>query len=91
MAETYAIIEESGGQRKVAQGDEILVDLYNGGEAKAGDTITIDKVLVAGTPGGDAAIGNVDVGGLVQTGGGVQHPGAADGQARHGAAPPGSA
>ena len=67
MAETYAIIEESGGQRKVAQGDEILVDLYNGGEAKAGDTITIDKVLVAGTPGGDAAIGTPYVDGASVT------------------------
>lgn len=53
----YAIIEESGGQRKVVAGDEILIDLYNNGESKAGDTITIDKVLVSGTVGGDATIG----------------------------------
>ncbi len=53
----YAIIEESGGQRKVQQGDAILIDLVNQGEAKEGDTITIDKVLVVGEPGGSAKIG----------------------------------
>jgi large subunit ribosomal protein L21 len=57
MADTYAIIEESGGQRKVAQDETILIDLYNGGESKAGDTITIDKVLVVGSTGGDAKLG----------------------------------
>ncbi|MEM1185749.1 MAG: 50S ribosomal protein L21 [Planctomycetota bacterium] len=41
----YAIIEESGGQRKVVEGDEILIDLYQAGEAEAGSTITFDKVL----------------------------------------------
>ncbi|MCA9304437.1 MAG: 50S ribosomal protein L21 [Phycisphaerales bacterium] len=57
MADNYAIIEESGGQRRVNENDQILIDLYQGGEAKAGDTITIDKVLVAGAVGGDAKIG----------------------------------
>lgn len=44
----YAIIEESGAQRKVVQGDVILVDLIEGGEAAAGKGITFDKVLVVG-------------------------------------------
>lgn len=57
MADNYAIIEESGGQRIVNVDDQILIDLYEGGEGKAGDTITIDKVLVAGPVGGDAKIG----------------------------------
>lgn len=42
----YAIIEESGGQRKVAQGESILVDLLSGGTATVGETITFDKVLL---------------------------------------------
>lgn len=57
MADNYAIIEESGGQRKVTADENILIDLVNGGESKAGDTITIDKVLVVGAAGGDAKIG----------------------------------
>ncbi len=57
MADTYAIIEESGGQRKVTDGETIYIDLYNGGEAKAGDKIDIDKVLVVGSVGGDAKLG----------------------------------
>ncbi|MEM0983930.1 MAG: 50S ribosomal protein L21 [Planctomycetota bacterium] len=44
----YAIIEESGGQRKVTEGEEILIDLHAGGEAEAGSSITFDKVLVVG-------------------------------------------
>ena len=54
---TYAIIEESGGQRKVTEGESIYIDLHNAGESSVGDAITIDKVLVVGKPGGDAAIG----------------------------------
>jgi len=56
-ADTYAIIEESGGQRKVAADEQILIDLYNAGEAKAGEKIEIDKVLVVGAAGGEAKIG----------------------------------
>ncbi|MEL6329843.1 MAG: 50S ribosomal protein L21 [Planctomycetota bacterium] len=44
----YAIIEESGGQRKVVEGDEILIDLYESGEADQGSTITFDKVVLLG-------------------------------------------
>ncbi|USN98439.1 MAG: 50S ribosomal protein L21 [Phycisphaeraceae bacterium] len=44
----YAIIEESGGQRKVTEGDEILIDLYNSGESEAGAAIEFDKVLLVG-------------------------------------------
>lgn len=53
----YAIIEESGGQRKVQQGDEILIDLHNAGDSKVGDTVTVEKVLVVGEPGGSAKLG----------------------------------
>jgi large subunit ribosomal protein L21 len=63
----YAIIEESGGQRKVQQGDEILIDLVNAGESQAGDTITVDKVLVVGETGGSAKIGTPYVQGATVT------------------------
>lgn len=53
----YAIIEESGGQRKVTEDEQILIDLYQGGEAGVGDAITFDKVLAVGEPGSDAKIG----------------------------------
>lgn len=42
----YAVIVEGGGQRKVEQGEVILVDLIDGGEAKAGKKISFDKVLL---------------------------------------------
>ena len=57
MADNYAIIEESGGQRKVTKGDQILIDLYNAGDCKIGDKITVDKILVVGAIGGDAKLG----------------------------------
>lgn len=63
----YAIIEESGGQRKVQQGDEILIDLFNAGEANVGDTITVDTVLVVGETGGSAKIGTPYVSGASVT------------------------
>lgn len=53
----YAIIEESGSQRRVAAGDQIYVDLLQEGQAKPGSTITFDKVLLVGEPGGKAKIG----------------------------------
>lgn len=51
----YAIIEESGGQRKVHAGDEFIIDLHQHGDAAAGTTITFDRVLVLSEPSGDAA------------------------------------
>lgn len=62
----YAIIEESGGQRKVSQGDEILVDLIDG--AAPGQTLRFDKVLVVGEAGGGAKIGAPYVSGAKVTG-----------------------
>jgi large subunit ribosomal protein L21 len=62
----YAIIEESGGQRKVVQGDEILVDLVEGGNAAAGKAITFGKVLLVG--GDKARIGTPYVAGATVTG-----------------------
>ncbi len=53
----YAIIEDSGSQRKVTQGEEILVDLVEGGEAAAGKTLTFSNVLVLGKGAGDAQVG----------------------------------
>ncbi|MEL7472555.1 MAG: 50S ribosomal protein L21 [Planctomycetota bacterium] len=53
----YAIIEESGGQRKVVEGEEILIDLHGGGETEPGTAITFDKVLVIGEEGGSAKVG----------------------------------
>lgn len=66
-SDTYAIIEESGGQRKVVENDQIIIDLYNAGDSKAGDTITIDKVLVAGSVGGDAKLGTPYIKGATVT------------------------
>ena len=64
----YAIIEESGSQRKVTQGEEILVDLLEDGLAKAGASVTFDKVLVVGEAGGKAKLGQPYVLGASVTG-----------------------
>lgn len=58
----YAIIDESGGQRKVVAGDTILVDLIDGGAAKPGQSVTFDKVLVVGESGGSQADGKAKFG-----------------------------
>jgi large subunit ribosomal protein L21 len=63
----YAIIEESGSQRKVTQGDEILVDLIDEGQAEAGKKITFGNVLVVGEVGGTAKIGTPYVAGASVT------------------------
>jgi large subunit ribosomal protein L21 len=59
----YAIIEESGSQRKVTQGETILIDLLNEGEAQPGQAVTFDKVLVVGEAGGNAKLGQPYVAG----------------------------
>lgn len=64
----YAIIEESGGQRKVVEGEEVLIDLYKAGQAAQGESLTFDKVLVIGEPGGSAKVGTPYVGGATVTG-----------------------
>lgn len=53
----YAIIQEGGGQRKVTQGQELFIDLIKNGEAKAGETLTFDHVLMTGEEGGKSTIG----------------------------------
>lgn len=53
----YAIIEESGSQRRVAAGDQIYVDLVQEGQAAVGSVLTFDKVLLIGEAGGAARIG----------------------------------
>lgn len=59
----YAIIEESGGQRRVADGERVLIDLLQGGLVRAGDPVEFDKVLVVGDAGGSAKIGRPYVAG----------------------------
>ncbi len=51
----YAIIEESGGQRKVQSGDIILIDLIDAGAAAPGKQVKFDKVLLLGGNDGAAA------------------------------------
>lgn len=63
----YAIIEESGSQRRVSAGDSIYVDLLSEGQAKVGDTVTFDKVLLIGEAGGSAKIGRPYVAGAKVT------------------------
>jgi large subunit ribosomal protein L21 len=53
----YAIIEESGSQRKVIEGETVLVDLLEGGAAQPGHKVTFGKVLLVGKDGADASIG----------------------------------
>lgn len=63
----YAIIEESGGQRKVSEGETILIDLLDEGNTAVGKAITFDKVLVVGETGGAAKIGQPYVAGAKVT------------------------
>ncbi len=63
----YAIIQEGGGQRKVIEGQELFIDLIQNGQAKAGDTITFDKVLFTGDGSGKVAIGQPFVDGASVT------------------------
>src|SRR5258705_4982397 len=51
----YAIIEASGGQLRVATGDELLVDVIEGGEPATGKAVTFDKVLLVGGGSGGSA------------------------------------
>ena len=64
----YAIIENSGSQRKVAQGDVILVDLIDEGQAKVGAKVDLGKVLLIGKGEGAASIGAPYVSGAKVTG-----------------------
>lgn len=50
--EMYAIIEEGGGQRWIQKDDVVLIDLIKEGQAKKGDQVKFDRVLLIG---GDAA------------------------------------
>ncbi|MBL1216763.1 MAG: 50S ribosomal protein L21 [Planctomycetes bacterium] len=60
----YAIIEDSGSQMKVQQGDVFEIDLR---DAKADDEITFDHVLLVGPDEGDAVIGTPYVNGAAVT------------------------
>lgn len=48
----YAIIEEGGGQRWIQKDDVVLIDLIKEGQAKQGEKVTFDRVLLIG---GDSA------------------------------------
>jgi large subunit ribosomal protein L21 len=63
----YAIIEESGSQRKVTEGETILVDLVDEGNAQAGKSLIFDKVLVVGEADGSAKLGQPYVAGAKVT------------------------
>lgn len=63
----YAIISESGGQRRVQQGDTFDIDLLDAGAAKPGQAVKFDKVLVVGDVGGNAKIGQPFVAGAIVT------------------------
>lgn len=63
----YAIIEEGGGQRKVTEGQDAIIDLIQNGEAKAGDSITFDRVLMTGDGEGKTTIGQPYVSGASVT------------------------
>ncbi len=51
----YAIIEDSGTQIKVRKGEKVEIDLR---EAKSGDSIVFDRVLLVGEDEGEATIGH---------------------------------
>src|SRR4051812_44773955 len=53
----YAVIEASGGQLRVAAGDELLVDLIDGGEAAIGKAVAFDHVLCIGGDAGATKFG----------------------------------
>ena len=63
----YAIIQESGSQRRVAEGDVVMVDLVEAGQAKAGQKLTFDQVLLVGKGEGQAQIGQPFVSGASVT------------------------
>lgn len=63
----YAIIEDSGSQRKVQAGEAILIDLLDEGTAAVGKAVTFDRVLMLGGE-GDAKIGAPYVRGAVVKG-----------------------
>lgn len=57
----YAVIVEGGGQRKVEQGETLLIDLIEEGKATKGKKISFDKVLLIG--GGTIKVGQPTVAG----------------------------
>jgi len=63
----YAIIEEGGGQRKVAEGQDVFIDLIKGGQAAAGESLTFDHVLMTGDGKGKVTLGSPYVDGASVT------------------------
>jgi large subunit ribosomal protein L21 len=64
----YAIIENSGSQRRVTEGEVVLVDLLEAGQSQTGKTVTFDQVLLVGKGEGQATIGQPYVRGASVTG-----------------------
>jgi large subunit ribosomal protein L21 len=65
----YAVIEDSGSQRRIREGDLVLIDLLEGGEAQPGHQVQFDKVLLVGHEGdAGAAIGRPYVSGATVSG-----------------------
>ncbi|MHC8508839.1 MAG: 50S ribosomal protein L21 [Rhodospirillales bacterium] len=50
----YAVVETGGKQYRVAKDDVVIVERLAG---KAGDTVSLDRVLMVGEPGGTATVG----------------------------------
>ena len=61
----YAIIEDSGTQIKVAQGDVIKIDPRE--LAEDASSVTFDRVMMIGNPEGDANIGAPHIAGATVT------------------------
>lgn len=59
----YAVIEDSGSQRAVREGEVILVDLLEGGQVQPGAKVSFEKVLLVGRGEGRASIGQPYVNG----------------------------
>jgi large subunit ribosomal protein L21 len=64
----YAIIEDSGSQRKVTEGQTVLVDLLDAGAAPVGHKIAFTRVLLVGRDGAAATVGQPYVKGAQVTG-----------------------
>jgi large subunit ribosomal protein L21 len=61
----YAIIEEGGGQRWIQKDDVVLIDLIKEGQAKVGEKVTFDRVLLIG--GDTAKVGQPTIKGATVT------------------------
>ena len=68
----YAVIATGGQQYRVSEGDTITVKSL-AGDAQAGDSITLDQVLLVGGDGAELKVGTPTVGGASVTAQVVSH------------------